>query len=78
MEYNYNDIEKILGFTSWSDKRKMDELFKIDSDLYTNLGSDSTDKEKAAVRRKSKRIYKEISKIHPVVGSELLRSIING
>lgn len=76
MEYNYNDIEKILGFTSWSNKRKMDELFKIDSDLYTNLGSDSTDKERVSVERKSKRIYKEISKIDPVIGSELLRSIM--
>lgn len=76
MEYKYNDIEKILGFTSWSNKRKMDELFKIDSDLYTNLGSDSTDKERVSVERKSKRIYKEISKIDPVIGSELLRSIM--
>jgi hypothetical protein len=76
MEYNYNDIEKVLGFTSWSDKKKIDQLFKIDSDLYTNLGSDSTDKERASVERKSKRIYKEISKIDPVIGSELLRSIM--
>ena len=76
MEYNYNDIEKILGFVSWSNKKKMDELFRIDADLYTNLGIDSTDKERAAVERKSKRIYKEISKLDPVVGSELLRSIM--
>lgn len=76
MEYNYNDIEKVLGFTSWSDKKKIDQLFKIDSDLYTNLGSDSTDKERVSVERKSKRIYKEISKIDPVIGSELLRSIM--
>lgn len=76
MDYNYDDIEKVLGFTSWSDKKKMDELFKIDSDLYTNLGSDSTDKERASVGRKSKRIYKEISKLDPVIGSELLRSIM--
>lgn len=76
MEYNYNEIEKILGFVSWSNKKKMDELFRIDTDLYTNLGIDSTDKERAAVERKSKRIYKEISKLDPVVGSELLRSIM--
>jgi len=76
MEYNYEDIEKVLGFTSWKDKKKIDELFKIDADLYTNLGTDSTDKERASVERKSKRIYKAISKIDPVVGSELLRSIM--
>ena len=76
MEYNYNDLEKILGFTSWSDKKKIDELFRIDSNMYTNLGSDSTEKERASVERKSKRIYKEISKMDPVIGSELLRSIM--
>jgi len=76
MEYNYEDIEKVLSFTSWSDKKKIDELFRIDAILYTNLGTDSTDKERASVERKSKRIYKEISKIDPVIGSELLRSIM--
>mgnify|MGYP001128250741 FL=1 len=76
MEYNYNDIEKIIGFTSWSDSKKISELFRIDSFMYTNLGSDSTEKERASVERKSKRIYKEISKIDPMIGSELLRSIL--
>lgn len=76
MDYNYNDLEKVIGFTSWSDKKKIDELFKIDSNMYTNLGTDSTDKERASVERKSKRIYKEISKIDPMIGSELLRSIM--
>ena len=76
MDYNYDDLEKIIGFTSWSDKKKIDELFKIDSYMYTNLGKDSTDKERASVERKSKRIYKEISKIDPMIGSELLRSIM--
>jgi len=76
MEYNYDEIEKIMGFTSWSDSKKISELFRIDSWMYTNLGSDSTEKERASVERKSKRIYKEISKIDPVIGSELLRSIL--
>jgi hypothetical protein len=76
MEYNYDDIEKIIGFTSWSDSKKISELFRIDSFMYTNLGSDSTEKERASVERKSKRIYKEISRIDPIIGSELLRSIL--
>ena len=76
MEYNYDDIEKIIGFTSWSASKKISELFRIDSWMYTNLGSDSTEKERASVERKSKRIYKEISKIDPMIGSELLRSIL--
>jgi hypothetical protein len=76
MEYNYEDIEKVLGFSSWSDKRKIDELFRIDADIYTNLGTDSSDKERLSAERKSKRIYKEISRIDSIIGSELLRSIM--
>ena len=26
MEYKYNDIEKVLEFKTWSNKRKIDEL----------------------------------------------------
>ena len=76
MEDNDEDIDKIIGFSSWSDKKKINELFRIDSYMYTALGSDSTEKERASVERKSKRIYKEISKIDPMIGSELLRSIL--
>jgi hypothetical protein len=76
MEYNYTDIEKVLDFTSWSKEKKISELFRIDSYMYSNLGSDSTQKERDSVNRKSKKIYKEISKIDPIVGSELLRSIM--
>ena len=42
MSYNIDDIEKILNFTSWSKKRKIDTLFEIDADLYCNLGSESS------------------------------------
>ena len=35
-------LRKILGFTSWSNKRKIDTLFEIDADLYCNLGSESS------------------------------------
>ena len=41
MSYNIDDVEKILNFTSWSNKRKIDTLFEIDADLYCNLGSES-------------------------------------
>ena len=38
MAYSVEDIDKILGFTSWSDKRKIEKLLEIDADLYCNLG----------------------------------------
>ena len=40
--YTINDIDKITEFKSWNDKKKIDELLRIDCDLYTNLGIEST------------------------------------
>lgn len=76
MEYNYEDIDKVVNFKTWNNKKKIEELFRIDSYMYTTLGIDSTDKERNVVERKSKAIYKEISKLDPYIGSELLRSIM--
>ena len=45
MEYKFTDVEKIIEFKSWSNYKKIDELFRIDCYMYTNLGSDSTKKE---------------------------------
>jgi len=76
MDYKYEDIEKILAFTTWTPKQKIDEMFRIDAWHRTKLGIDSTDKERELVNKKAKRMYKEISRIDPVIGSELLRSIM--
>ena len=39
MSYKYEDIDKILDFKSWSNRRKIDELLRIDCVMYTNMGS---------------------------------------
>jgi hypothetical protein len=72
MKYNYNDIEKIVDFKTWSKKQKLDELFRIDSEMYTNLGTDSLKKDISNTKRRSKSIYKAISKIDPIVGKGLI------
>jgi len=72
MEYNYEDVDKIVEFKSWKDKKKISELFRIDSYMYTNLGTDSTKSEREAVKRKSKYIYRAIAKIDPKIGKEML------
>ena len=75
MKYTTKDISKILGYTTWDDKTKYDTLLEIDSMMYAALGTDSTRKEREAVRVQSQRIYKAIDKIYPGVGkgfSELL------
>ena len=72
MIYSYKDIDKIANFKSWDAHKKIDEIFKIDADLYCNLGSESTKKEKLEVRKKSKYIYKTINNIDPFIGKSLL------
>ena len=73
MPYNIDDIEKILNFTSWSKKRKIDTLFEIDADLYCNLGSDSSKTEVENVKKQSRKIYRAIKTIDEYTGRLLLR-----
>lgn len=72
MEYQYEDVEKVLNFSTWSDKKKIDELFRIDCYMYTNLGIDSTQKERDEVEKKSRYIYRAIKKIDPQLGDKLM------
>ena len=73
MSYKIDDIEKILNFTSWSKKRKIDTLFEIDADLYCNLGSESSKAEVEKVKRQSRKIYKAVKTIDEYTGRLLLR-----
>lgn len=75
MEYQYDDVEKVVNFSSWSDRKKIDELFRIDSYMYTNLGIDSTKKEREDVKRKSRYIYRAIHKIDPKLGKDLIHQM---
>lgn len=72
MGYQYDDVEKIINFSTWSERKKIDELFRIDSYMYTNLGTDSTKKEREAVRKKSRYIYRAIQKINPDLSKDLI------
>lgn len=72
MEYKYDDIDRIVNFSTWSDKKKIDELFRIDTYMYADLGKDSSNKDREEVRKKSRYIYRAIQKIDPVMGKELI------
>lgn len=71
-KYEYKDKDDIAGFTTWADKRKIDQLLQIDCNLYANLGTDSTRAEKDEVKRKSIEIYRTIKKINKELGDEFL------
>tara|TARA_R110000787_G_scaffold93996_2_gene196554 strand:+ start:477 stop:710 length:234 start_codon:yes stop_codon:yes gene_type:complete len=75
MEYNYEDVEKVINFSSWSEDKKIGELFRIDTYMYTNLGTESTKKEREDVTKKSKYIYRAISKINPSIGKHLISNM---
>jgi len=54
---------------------RTDALLKMDCDMYTKLGSDSTKLEKKEVKATSKQIYKYIKGIDEVSGNLLLKSL---
>lgn len=72
MSYKYEDIDKILDFKSWSNRRKIDELLRIDCTMYTNLGIDSNKTERENTKKRSRAIYRAISKIDKEVGKNLI------
>ena len=72
MAYTLNDIDKILEFTSWSEKKKIDELLRIDCDLYCNLGKESTKNDREEAKKNSRKIYRAIKSIDQSLGSDFL------
>ena len=52
MKYRYDNIDTFMSYKSWSDKQKIDELLRIDCNLYANLGTDSTPEEKQEAKKK--------------------------
>lgn len=71
-KYNFDDVEKIMSFTSWSDEKKIDTLLHIDSGLYMWLGQDSTTSERKVVKSKSRVIYRAIKKLNSTIGTQFL------
>ena len=75
MVYKATDIDKILSYITWSDKKKIDTLLHIDCTQYANLGTDSTIGEKKNVRTQSRNIYRAIKSIDESKGKLLLDSM---
>jgi len=65
-------VLKIVGYKTWSDKRKIDALLEIDATMYTNLGIDSSKTDRENTRRDSRFIYRAIKSIDELLGKELL------
>lgn len=65
-------IDKIMSYTSVSDREKINRLLELDCNMYANLGSDSTKTEKLEVKKNSRAIYRAIKEIDEAVGRSLL------
>lgn len=70
-----SQINKILGYKTYSDKRKVDALLEMDATNYTNLGTDSTKTEREQVKKNSKLIYKAIKQCDWYLGATLLHAM---
>ena len=75
LPYHYKDIEKIMNFSSWSDQEKIDEMLRIDCNLYANLGKDSSKTDKENVKKKSRNIYRSIKTIDHSMGESFLQAM---
>lgn len=68
--------EKVLRIAedfNKSIKERIDELLRIDADMYTNLGSDSTKADKEQVKKNSRLIYRAIKDLDDATGKLLLQ-----
>lgn len=72
MEYTLSDIEKIVEFKTWSNKKKVDELLRLDCNQYTNLGINSSKKEVEEVNKTSRKIYRQIKRVDKELGERFL------
>ena len=67
-------ILKIVGYKTWSDRKKIDAMLEIDSNNYTNLGKDSLQKDKDLVKKQSRFIPRAIKTIDESVGNLLYKA----
>ena len=73
-ELNVNAFcEKITGFKTKTEKEKMNALLELDTMLYTQLGIESSIKDKKETKKKSRIIYRAIKSFNKEIGDSLLQ-----
>ena len=73
MKYSKKIVDKTSNCICVTDKRKVDLLLALDASQYSNLGLDSTAKEKEQVRSNSNYIYQKIKEIDEALGDSFLK-----
>lgn len=65
--------DKIMSYTSVSDKEKVDRLLFLNADQYCNLGSESSKTSRMNAESNSRYIYRYIKSLDEDLGKLLLR-----
>ena len=68
------EIENILGYSTYSNKKKIDELLFINTCLRSQLGIDSSTKDRETVYKLCRIIYRGIKKVDSYLGGSFLRT----
>lgn len=75
MKYTIESFNDVVNDTTMTDKEKIDNLLWIDANIYSNMGMDSTQKERDEATRLSKKIYNCIKSIDDQIGETFIRLI---
>ena len=75
MESDIKNIPYIVECTRCSKKKKVDRLLRMDADMYTNMGTDTTTSERKLIKGNSRKIYYAIKKIDPELGTKLIQAM---
>tara|TARA_B100000214_G_scaffold113066_1_gene79895 strand:- start:1377 stop:1607 length:231 start_codon:yes stop_codon:yes gene_type:complete len=75
MNYEIKDIDKIVEYKTWTNKKKVDTLLEIDANMYCELGLGTPLSEKKNAKRNSRKIYYAIKKVDSELGSKLIQSM---
>lgn len=65
--------DTVNGYTTKSEKDKLDALLELDTLLYTRLGVDSSLKDKRETKKKSRIIYRSIKTFNKSLGDLFLQ-----
>jgi len=75
MKYTIDNFNDVLDDTTITDKEKIDNLLWIDANIYSNMGLDSTQKERDEAKKNSKKVYTCIKNIDNEIGEKFIRLI---
>jgi hypothetical protein len=75
MVYTTTDIEKVINQDKWSVKCKLNELLRMDCNMYVNLGINSSQKDKEEVTKASRKIYLAIKSLNRNMGTLFLQAM---